>query len=138
MTKSNVGRKTVMTPETLRKLEEAFKLGCTDEEACLNADIAMSTLYLYQSENSKYVERKKLLKKTPTFRARKCVVRDLESNSTIAIKYLERKEKKEFSPKSELAVTGLNVNDLLSGLSPELAEAVKDMLKTKMGNGEDE
>jgi hypothetical protein len=27
------GRPTVMTPETVQKLEEAFSFGCTDEEA---------------------------------------------------------------------------------------------------------
>ncbi|HYW81837.1 MAG TPA: hypothetical protein VFB30_01185 [Spirochaetia bacterium] len=34
-----VGRKTVMTPEVVRKLEEAFSMDCTDEEACAYAGV---------------------------------------------------------------------------------------------------
>jgi len=124
-----------MTPAAIQKLEEAFKMDCTDGEACLNADISTSTLYNYQNENPKFVDRKRLLKNTPVFRARKTVVRGLEQNESLALKYLERKVKKEFSPKSEIAVTGLNLNELFMGMEPELVETVKNMLKAKMEGG---
>jgi hypothetical protein len=39
------GRPTKMTPDTVKKLEEAFLLGCSDIEACLVADISKQTLY---------------------------------------------------------------------------------------------
>jgi hypothetical protein len=37
------GRPTVMTEEVMRKLEEAFSLDCTDEEACAYAGIGERT-----------------------------------------------------------------------------------------------
>ncbi len=127
--KDKGGRPTVFTKEVLSKLEEAFKIGCTDAEACLNADIGVSTLYKYQKENPKFVERKEILKKTPTYRARKCLTMAVEKKPGLALKYLERKEKDEFSKKTEHEVSGVGLNDLLMGISPELAEAVKASLK---------
>ena len=59
--KSNAGRKTVVTQEVLRKLEEAFAMDCTDLEACLFADISKTTLYKYQVEHPLFAERKAVL-----------------------------------------------------------------------------
>lgn len=99
-----VGRPTIMTPEVVKKLEDAFKMGCTDIEACLNADISRQTLQNYQEKNPEFVDRKELLKKTPTFRARASILKAIDDDPDLAMKYLERKEKAEFSLRSE--VTG--------------------------------
>ncbi len=99
---SKGGRPTVFSGEVLQLLEDAFKLGCTDEESCLNADISTSSLYNYQKENPEFLERKKLLKETPVFIARKSVVDGLRNDSRLALMYLERKKKGEFSVKQEL------------------------------------
>ena len=95
------GRPTKMTPITVKKLEEAFLLGCTDEEACFSAEITQKTLYNYQEKNPEFLHRKELLKTNPTFKARKSVIDSLESNPELALKYLERKKKKEFGQKHE-------------------------------------
>lgn len=104
------GQPTKMTEETLRLLKEAFKYGATDREACTFADIAPSTLYEYQKENPEYKEQKAGWKENPTIIARKSVVDGLEENPELALKYLERKKKDEFSLRSEL--TGKNGKDL--------------------------
>lgn len=100
------GRPTVMTDETIRKLEEAFALGCTDGEACYYADIAKSTLYLYQSENPKFLERKEALKERPILLARQELIKGLKGSPELALKYLERKLKAEFSLRTELTGEG--------------------------------
>lgn len=105
------GQPTVMTTETLRLLREAFEWGCTDKEACLHAQIAQSTLYAYQLVNKEYVEWKEAWKESPTLKARKCVVDALGTNVDMSMKYLERKKKDEFSPRSEH--TGADGKDLL-------------------------
>lgn len=92
----------VMTPDTIKKLEEAFLIGCTDVEACLVAGINKATLYRYQNENPEFIERKETLKKTPTYRARLTVVNDIATNADMAMKYLERKENTEFSTKQDI------------------------------------
>ena len=94
--KNKGGRPTKMTPETIRKLEQAFSLGCTDLEACLFADIGKSTLYDYQEENPEFAERKARLKENPVLLARKSVVEALEGDPDLALKFLERKKKDEF------------------------------------------
>ena len=96
-----VGQPTVMTPETLELLKEAFLLGCSDREACHLANISTSTLYHYQEANPRYAEQKEIWKDSPTLIARRSVVNALENDYEHALKYLERKKKDEFSPRSE-------------------------------------
>lgn len=99
------GRPSKMTPEVLNKLEQAFLLGCTDQEACLLADISPNTLNLYQRANPLFYERKLQLKESPTVKARATIVADLDSPES-AKWYLERKRKDEFSTKTETEATG--------------------------------
>lgn len=94
-------RPTVMDKDTIYKLEEAFSMGCSDWEACLHAWIWKSTLYKYQTENPEFIERKELLKEHTIKLARQTVVKALENNPDIALKYLERKKKDEFSTRTE-------------------------------------
>jgi Ca2+-binding EF-hand superfamily protein len=60
--KNKEGRPTVMTQETIQKLEQAFAFGSTDEEACFYANIGKSTLYDYIKANPEFSERKEALK----------------------------------------------------------------------------
>ena len=97
-----MSRPTVMTPQVIAKLEEAFAWGCTDREACLWADIAVATLHLYQGKHPEFIERKEDLKETPILLARKTVVNAIKKGDRItSMQYLERKRKDEFSTKTE-------------------------------------
>ena len=91
------GRPTVLTPEVIRILEEAFLIGCTDEEACFKANIATTPFYEYQKAHPEFKERKEALKQSPFYTARKTVVDNLTEDADFALKYLERKKKDEFS-----------------------------------------
>jgi len=99
-----VGRPTVMTKEAVGKLEQAYALGCTDGEACFYADISQETLYEYQRKFPEFIHRKESLKQKPILQARQSVVKSFEGNPELALKFLERKLKKEFSLRQE--VTG--------------------------------
>ena len=109
-----MSRPTVMTPQVIAKLEEAFAWGCTDAEACLWADIATPTLYLYQEKHPEFIERKSHLKQTPILKARKSVVSSLAADPKLALSFLERKKKDEFSLRTETDVTtnGKSINPL--------------------------
>jgi hypothetical protein len=107
-----VGQPTVMTEETLRLLQEAFEWGCTDIEACLHAQIGKTALYDYQNRNPEYAEWKEQWKNSPNLRARKCVVESLDTDKDLALKYLERKKKDEFSLRNEH--TGADGNALFA------------------------
>jgi hypothetical protein len=100
------GRPTIMTPEVIKKLEEAFSLGCSDNEACLYANIAKQTLYNYQTKNTEFVDRKELLKEKLVLKARSNIAKSLSAgDSDISKWYLERKKKAEFSTRQESEVT---------------------------------
>lgn len=112
-----MSRPTIMTEQVISKLEEAFLLGCTDLEATLYANIAPSTLYKYQDKNRAFVERKAQLKEAPILKARASVIRALENNPELALKYLERKKKDEFSLRKENEYTLITPVPILGGAS---------------------
>ena len=93
MAKNVGGRPTCMTPEVIQKLEDAFSWGCTDLEACCNADISKSTLYNYCDANPKFMERKEVLKNQPVMKARRVVQAALDDDDiNTAHKVIDRKE----------------------------------------------
>jgi hypothetical protein len=81
MAKSNAGRPTKMTENTVNKLEEAFLMGCSDAEACFFADISKQTLYTYQEKNPEFVDRKERLKSNPLFLSRRIQLEALKDES---------------------------------------------------------
>lgn len=96
------GRPTVITPETIDKLEEAFSNGATDLEACFIAGISKSTLYDYCKEDTVFSERKEALKEMVKYQARKNVVTSINKGDIAQSNwYLERKAKDEFSNRTE-------------------------------------
>lgn len=93
--KGKGGRPTIMTEETVKKLEEVFVMGGSDSEACYFANISKQTLYTYQEKHPEFADRKEALKNWPTLKARRTVVSYLD-DPNYAFKYLERKKKDEF------------------------------------------
>ena len=112
--KYDTGRPTVFTQEVLQKLDLAYSVDSTDEEACIFANISPSSLYNYQNENPEFLERKRLLKQKPILKARINVKEALEDKD-IRVRLdtskwlLERKRKDEFSTKEETVVMNLDV-----------------------------
>lgn len=119
--KEKQGRPTIMTPDIIDKLEQAFSLGASDLEACLHAGIGKSTLYNYQNQNPSFVERKELLKDKLILKSRAVLAAALGNNDKQTAQwYLERKRKEEFSVRTEANVSGgfeLKLSDLLRTLS---------------------
>ena len=103
--KQKVGRKTVMTPEVVTKLETAFSRDCSDTEACIFAGISRMTLHRYQEDNPEFCDRKALLKDTLVLKARTNIAERIEKGDLETSKwYIERKKRGEFSTRQE--VTG--------------------------------
>lgn len=110
--KNKIGRPTVMTPETIGKLEEVFALGGSDKEACFYAGINGQTLYDYQKKYPRFIERKEALKETPILKARRTVVDKLDENYGNAMDFLKRKKKKEFGDKVDVTSDGKELKQL--------------------------
>lgn len=120
--KTKRGRPTKMTQGTLRKLEELFVRGLSDEEACLLANIGTTTLYDYCKENPEFSERKELLKQRVKIRAKLNISKVIEDGDTDLSKwYLERRDndfktKQTVTHGGEIAVNQVNP---FAGLSTE-------------------
>lgn len=105
-----MSRPTKFDDITVKKLEEAFALGCTVEEACFNADISKQTYYNWTEENPELLDRFEQLKQSPILKARKTIVKAIEKDPKLAMKFLEKKLKYEFGNKE---VSG-DYNNLLN------------------------
>lgn len=91
--KSGAGRPTKMTEATIKKLEDAFLLGCSDLEACFAADISTVTFYKYCQKNPEFLNRKERLKQNPVFKARGVLIEALDDKDVAtAHKVIERKD----------------------------------------------
>lgn len=100
--KNKGGRPTVMTPEVVAKLEEAFMYAFSDAEACLYANISKNALYDYCQRNPEFTNRKELLKKKPNIKAKLNILKGINSGDIDDSKWwLERKSKEEFSLRKE-------------------------------------
>lgn len=87
--------------ETIKKLEEAFALDCTILEACFYAEISNQTYYNLIQQRPELLDRFTALRNRPVLLARKEVVTSFKWNPELALKYLERKRRDEFSTKTE-------------------------------------
>lgn len=117
-----MARPTKMTAKVIAKLEEAFAFGCTDLEATLYANIAPATLYNYQEKNKEFLERKVQLKETPILKARASVIKSFENNPELAMKFLERRKKDEFSLRRDFEHSLHVVQPILGGASVKSIE----------------
>lgn len=124
---SGAGRPTVMTTETINRLEEAFSLGCGDLEACFYANISATALYEYQRANPEFAQRKAILKEKTIFKARAIVEKAIaEGDKDMAKWYLERKKKEEFSTKVEGG--GNNMGVVIQVASPDQVKLANNQI----------
>lgn len=107
--KKQVGRPPKIDKNTLGKLEQAFKMGATDREACFYANINPDTLYEYQKKNPAFTEQKEAWKQNPVLKAKHTIYKSLDDPRT-AQWYLERKCKDEFSTQSKLELESKGIN----------------------------
>lgn len=125
---NDTGRPTVMTEETIGKLEQAWAMGCSDLEACLYAGIGKDALYNYQNKHPKYVERKEILKETLVLRSRSIVATQLQGGDREMAKwYLEKKRRKEFGKDEPINVSLVNNNAV--GLDEDIIRKMNEELR---------
>lgn len=94
------GRPTVIDDAVLAKLQQAFQMGFTMREACVWANIAVSTYYDYRNSHEGFAEQVEEWRQNPVLKARSTLYNNLDKIDT-ARWFLERKKKKEFSTRTE-------------------------------------
>lgn len=89
-----------LTPETTQKLEEAFSIGADTPAACFYAEISEQTYYNWVKSFPELKEKFERLRQKPVLKAYQAIAKGLD-NPELALKYLERKRKDEFSVRNE-------------------------------------
>ncbi len=116
-------------PETIQKLEQAFALDATVEEACFYANISPSTYYHWISQNRDLLERFEAIRTQPILKARQTMVQNLD-NPVYAFRYLERKRPYEFGVRQKVEITSRDAHSDPSP-SPEV-QALVDEFEEKL------
>jgi len=122
----DIGRPVEFTADVVKKLEEAFSIDATVEEACFYADISRQTYYNNVKEGTQLFDRFKALRQRPVLKARQTVVQKLGESYSNAMDYLKRKKKLEFGDSTDITSGGeklpqplLKINALLRNNSPK-------------------
>lgn len=99
-------KKQKLTPETIAKLEQAFAIDATVDEACFYADISRETYYRWIKENLILSDKFERLRNTPVLKARQTVVNKIGESYSNAMDYLKRKKKIEFGDNVDVTTNG--------------------------------
>lgn len=110
--KNDTGRPTVMTPDTLQKLETALKMGCSDTIACQHAGIARSTLYDYQRAHPDFSAKMSFWKVNPILKAQNNVMKILNGARTLLEKKYDKDTGEEISDEPRSEITTKDVLEL--------------------------
>ena len=117
-----VGRPTDFTPETINKLEQAFAIDSTVEEACSYAEISRQTFYDWMKKNPQFSDRIEELRQKPLLKARQTVVQKLGESYSNSMDYLKRKRKLEFGDSSDLTSGGEKISSILNEINTKAKE----------------
>ena len=92
------GRPTVFDNDTVHKLEQAFNIGCTVEEACTVSGISRSAYYKKLETDHDFMDKMERSKLFAVLMARNTVVQAITRGDVkTSMWYLERKRRDEFS-----------------------------------------
>lgn len=95
--KQTRGRPTVFDSDTVRKLEQAFAVGCTVAEACSVSGVSRSAYYKRLEDDEQFMDRMERAKLYLAIQARHTVALAVRSGDIKAsMWYLERKRRNEF------------------------------------------
>ena len=107
------GRPTVMTPDVLAKLEQAFAIDASVDEALSYASLKPDAYYDYLKKHPEFSDRIKELRQRPILAARQRVVKGVTENYSNAMDYLKRKKKLEFGDNIDMTSGGEAIQPIL-------------------------
>lgn len=99
MTKKNeneetnpVGRPTVVTPEVVKKLTDAFLDDLNIKQAYMSAGISKQTYYNFIEAYPEFVDFFKLCRENLKIKAKKTIAKEIPNDPALALKYLKLRE----------------------------------------------
>ena len=112
-------KKQKLTPETIAKLEQAFALDASIDEACYYADISRDCYYNWTKEFPELYDKFIRLRNKPVLLARQTVVKKLSESYSNAMDFLKRKKKLEFGDNMDVTSAGEKMENNLINLTDE-------------------
>lgn len=122
-------------PMTVKKLKEAFALDCSISEACYYAEISRQSYYDLIEYKPALLDEFNRLREKPVLLARQVLIQGIvwsknkdwkqltPPNAELALKYLERKRKAEFSTRVEQTwVDGEAIEVKITSLKQRLSD----------------
>ena len=106
-------------PDIVRKLEEAFSIDASVEEACYYADISRETYYRWTKENPDLYDKFTRLRNRPILLARQTVVNKLKDSYYNSMDFLKRKKKLEFGDNMDVTSAGDKLENNTVNLTDE-------------------
>jgi hypothetical protein len=110
-------KRSKLTPETIKKLEEVFSMDGSVPEACYYANISEPTYYAWIKENPALEEQFKRLKQRPILKARQIVMQRMSDSYQNAMDYLKRKKRLEFGDNIDVTSEGDKIIPIYGGKS---------------------
>jgi len=96
------GRPTVFNRDTVHKLEQAFAIGCTTEEACSVSGVSRSAYYKRLGDDTQFMDTMERARLFMIIQARHTVAQAVRRGDVkTSMWYLERKRKDEFGLKTQ-------------------------------------
>lgn len=89
----------------LTNIQPYLEVGCTLHEACLHAVTPYTTVIDYVNKDDEVRNKIERMQNVPILKARKSLLGGIETSPELALKFLERKKKDEFSLRSETDIT---------------------------------
>lgn len=100
------GRPRADIEQYLTEIQPYLEVGCSLHESCLHAVVPYTTVVDHMKRDDEIRKKIERMENVPILIARQSVVGTMAENADLALKYLERKKKDEFSLKSEQEISG--------------------------------
>ena len=123
-----------LTPDTIRKLEEAASFRLNVTESCAHANISRDTYYEWMKKVPGLSDRLDDLRTNPTIRAKRRIVSQIDNDTNTAFRYLEKESPEEYGEKVKLEHSGEMTQRLDDGMHPEDKEAYEEYLRKRKEN----
>ena len=123
-----------LTPDTIKKLEEAAGVRLNDKESCAYAGISRDTYYDWIKRVPGLADRLDDLRTNPLIRAKRRITSQLDTDTHTAFRYLEKQDPEEYGEKVKLEHSGEMTQRTDDGIHPEDQEAYEDYLRKRREN----
>lgn len=110
-----------LTPDTIRKLEEAAGVRLDVKASCAYAGISRDTYYQWMKKVKGLADRLDDLRQNPIIRAKRRIISQLDNDTNVAFRFLEKESPEEYGEKLKLEHSGQIDNAPGAAMNPELA-----------------